>query len=115
MILPQLLAALIAFCPLVCEAESVNFRARDHDACHRDSSPTPCSDESNGCICQGAIQAGSVRVDVPDLTGQILQICETIPSVAPSLAPLVSLGVCQGFGILRPGGCPQAALQNFRC
>ncbi len=109
------LIGLITLCPFVCGAEVVDSGAHRHAATGHDSVPAHCPDDSDNCICQGAVQADPIRLANPDLFVQPILIADAIATTAPLLAHLTCDGSPAGLASLGDERTVRAFLQNFRC
>ncbi|HEU5115655.1 MAG TPA: hypothetical protein VFT74_03185 [Isosphaeraceae bacterium] len=114
MLVSQLLIGLIALCPLICGGESVgSYHQENHAVGHR-SSPNPCPEDGDNCICQGAIQTDAFRDAMPLPLGDCLLVGWGAPAAPSPRSNVIGNGDFRldrpGFGLLR-----RAVLQNFRC
>ena len=117
-----LLIGFLGICPILCEAAEI---VQDLHGCEVDAScphpeevPSPCPDDGGSCICNGAIQATTVRL--PDAHSAVLPapFFLTLPAVALRHAPFHHLtwdGAPAGLASFGDSGTVRALLQNYRC
>lgn len=109
-----LLVGLILLCPFVCCAEVLGVDACAHEATGHSSAPDQCPDGGDNCLCQGAVNAGSIRIANPDLLGVSHLIATPSPTLPHLHAPLTWGGSPTWLAGLRGGLTGRALLQNFR-
>lgn len=121
-LLSFVLTVLILACPLVCGvAEAGHVARHDHAANAPADLPTPghCDQESDDCICRGAVQSADVRVpgvDSISLPFPIHGLAGLLDhSPAHSVAHLTSDGAPTGLAGWGASARIRALLQNFRC
>ncbi len=122
-ILAGLLAGLILACPLLCgAAEADHVAHQDHPAKAPADQPTPahCPQESDDCICEGAVQAASVRLSgidhfsVPLPSHDLVSLFDHSRAFSKALAHLTIDGTPTGLASWGDAATIRALLQNFR-
>lgn len=118
----MLLTGLILACPFLCgTAEAGHVTHREHSASGPADAPAPghCPEESDDCICRGAVQSADVRVPGGDPIGFLLPLHGLVGILdhapAHSLAHLTSGGTPTGLAGWGDAVTVRALLQNFRC
>ena len=122
------LIGFVTICPVVCgagEGEGGPDRHAHGLAAQGPTEPQPsapfhCPEESESCICQGAVQAADVRVPGPDALGVLAP--RGGPSLAAQSVPPQGLahhltrdGQPTGLAHWGNSTAVRALLQNFRC
>jgi hypothetical protein len=117
-----LLIGLILACPFLCgAAEAAHLAHQEHATGGPSDQPVPvhCPEDSDDCICQGAVQSGDVRVPGSDSIGIVLPLHGLAGildhSPAHSLAHLTSGGTPTGLASWGDSLTVRALLQDFRC
>jgi hypothetical protein len=117
--LSALLTVLILACPFVCGAAEATHLARGHHAGSSPTVPAHCPEDSDNCICRGAVQSSDVRVPNSGAIGLPLSLNGLVGilahSPAQSLAHLTSDGSPTGLASWGDSVTVRALLQNFRC
>ena len=112
------LTGLILACPFLCGAAEAFETAHEHSG-SESPSPAHCPDDSDSCICRGAVQAHDVRVPDFDGIGLPLGMFGLVGIVAHSsahpLAHMTSDGHPTGLAAWGSSLAVRAFLQNFRC
>ena len=118
----MLLIGLILACPVLCgAAETGHATHRQHAAAGPPNSPAPahCPENSDDCICRGAVQSSDVRVPATDPISSPLPLHGLVGILdhapAHSLAHLTSDGTPTGLAGWGDAVTIRAFLQNFRC
>ena len=118
----MLLTGLILACPFLCgAAEAGHVTHREHPVSGPADSPTPghCPEDSDDCICRGAVQSADVRVPGIDSISSPLPLHGLVGILdhapAHSLAHLTSDGTPTGLAGWGDSVTVRALLQNFRC
>jgi hypothetical protein len=118
----MLLAGLILVCPFLCgAAEADHVTHRGHAAAGPSNRPAPahCPEDSDNCICRGAVQSANVRVpgldsiSFPSPLHGLVGILDHAPAHSP--AHLTSDGTPTGLAGWGDAVTVRAVLQNFRC
>ena len=117
-----LLAGFLLACPFLCgAAEAGHATHSGHPVSGPSDSPAPghCPQDSDDCICRGAVQSADVRVPAIDAVSfplplhGLVGILDHAPS--HSLAHLTSDGSATGLAAWGDALAVRAFLQNFRC
>jgi len=121
-VLTLLLTGLILACPFLCGAgEACHDTCCEHEAAGSSNGTVPvhCPEDSDDCICRGAVQAADVRVPGIDAIGLPLALLALVGILdhAPShsLAHLTSNGTPTGLAGWGDASTVRAVLQNYRC
>ena len=117
-----LLTGLLLACPFVCGAtEAGHATPQEHAAgtpANRHA-PSHCPEDSDDCVCRGAVQSNDVRVPNADAVGlpfQLLGLAGGLAhSPAHSLAHLTIDGSPAGLAGWGNATAVRALLQNYRC
>lgn len=112
-----LLVILITACPLICGAVEACQVAHRHDPASP-ASPNHCPEDSDNCICRGAVQASDTRLpdrDVVGLSSTLLLWGALAHSPAHSFLHLTTDGSPTGLAAWGDSLAVCAVLQNFRC
>lgn len=117
-----LLTGLLLACPFLCgAAEASHVTHQEHPVSGPSDSPAPghCPEDTDNCICRGAVSSADARVPGVDaissplpLHGQV-GILDHAP--AHALAHLTSDGHATGLAGRGNAVRVRAYLQNFRC
>ena len=117
--LTTLLTALILACPFVCGAGEACEGSHRHSEDGNNSAPVHCPEDSDNCICRGAVQATDVRVPHSDILAPTFFPVWVVGCLAHTLThPLIHLTIDgTPTGLAGWGGSltVRAILQNFRC
>jgi hypothetical protein len=117
--LSALLTVLILACPFICGAAEAIHLARGHHAGSSPIVPAHCPEDSDDCICRGAVQSADVRVPGVDAISSLLPLHGLVGILdhapAYSLAHLTSDGSPTGLAGWGDAVTVRAVLQNFRC
>ncbi|WZO99313.1 hypothetical protein EP7_000912 [Isosphaeraceae bacterium EP7] len=116
-----ILIGIILACPLLCGLAEACHDAHQEHASGKADAPAPahCPEESDDCVCRGAVQSPDVRV--PDLTFAIeshwldefsFGPARPLPHPHANLTPDGSPTGLAGWG---SSSTVRALLQNFRC
>src|SRR3954469_20924384 len=87
--LNMLLSALILACPLLCgAAEAGHVAHREHASRDASNGPAPahCPEDSDDCVCRGAIESSDVKLPDPDSAGVSLPLPGLVGALAHSPA-----------------------------
>ena len=121
-LLSMLLTSIILACPLLCglaEAGHVAHRGHSAEGPSDNHGPAHCPEDTDNCICRGAVQSADIRVPCIDSISSPLPlhglfgILDHAP--AHSLAHLTSEGTATGLAGWGDAVTVRALLQNFRC
>jgi hypothetical protein len=116
-----LLTGLILACPLLCGAAEACHVAHGEHGASPEKSPAPahCPEDSDDCICRGALQSADLRVPGIDALGLSLPLQGLVGilahSPAHSVSHLTSGGAPTGLASWGDSITVRALLQNFRC
>lgn len=120
--LSSLLAFLVLACPFLCGATEAEHAARgEHGATGSPGTPGPshCPEESDNCVCRGAVESAAVKVASGDTIGVPLPSQDLLGHLAHSpahwLAHLTHNGSPMGLARWSDSTAVRAHLQNFRC
>lgn len=109
-----LLACLILACPFVCGAAEVGHNA-GHQHAGSGPSPAHCPENSDNCVCRGAVQPGQIRAGDPHVeTSAPLFILAPALSLPERLHHFAAEGSAAGLASWGGPRTMRALLQNFR-
>lgn len=109
-----LLACLILACPFLCGADEVGHSVQ-HEHARKGDAPAHCPENSDNCVCRGAVQASDVRATAPDAGASApLFLVAPPPFVAHPLHHLTWEGEPTGLASWGDSLTIRALLQNFR-
>jgi hypothetical protein len=110
------LIGLLSFCPVLCGAAETDHGAHGHGASDGPSAPSHCPEDSDNCICQGAvIQSGDHHVSGHDAFGLPLHFIAIGHTPSHPIAHLTWDGFPTGLAGWGDALTVRALLQNFRC
>jgi hypothetical protein len=109
-----LLACLILACPFLCGADEVGHSVQ-HEHARKGDAPAHCPENSDNCVCRGAVQPSDVRACTPDVGTSAPLFLITPPLfVAHPLHHLTWEGSPTGLASWGDSLTIRALLQNFR-
>lgn len=120
-ILTTFLTGLILACPFLCGVAGAVGGSHQHNAAGQPGSPAPahCPEDSDNCVCRGAVQYGDVKVPDIDAVGLPLPLHGLAGLIAHapahSHAHLTRDGTPTGLAAWGNSTAVRALLQNFRC
>ena len=120
-VLATFLTGLILACPFICGVAEAVEGSHQHHAAGQSGTPAPahCPEDSDNCICRGAVQSGDVKVPDSDAIGLLLpfggQVGLLAHAPAHSFAHLTRDGTPTGLAAWGNSTAVRALLQNFRC
>lgn len=120
-ILSTLLTCLILACPFVCGAAEAVEGSHQRHAAGQTGTPAPvhCPEDTDNCVCGGAVQVGDVKVPGIDPVGLPLPFDGRFGLLAhaPGHASphLTRDGTPTGLAAWGNSTAVRALLQNFRC
>ena len=117
------LSGLILACPFICGAAEAVEGSHEHHSAGQSGTPTPapahCPEDTDSCVCRGAVQAGEVKAPDIDAIGLPLALGGLVGLLAHppahSLAHLTRDGTPTGLAAWGNSTAVRAFLQNFRC
>ena len=116
-----ILTGLILACPFICGAAEAVEGSHQHHAAGQTGTPAPahCPEDSDNCVCRGAVQFGDVKVPDIDAIGLPLPFGGLVGLLAHAPAhPQTHLtrdGTPTGLAAWGNSTAVRALLQNFRC
>jgi hypothetical protein len=109
-----LLACLILACPFLCGADEIGHGAQ-HEHSGKGTAPAHCPENSDNCVCRGAVQSSDVRANAPvaDACAPLFLPAPPLLTVQP-LHHLTTEGSPTGLASWGGSLTIRALLQNFR-
>ncbi len=116
--LTSLMAVLVLACPLVCGADEACQETHRHSEAEKESAPPHCPEDSDNCICRGAVQTVDVRASfshpLTEPSFAFWTVGSFNPSLSHSLTHLTIGGTPAGLAGWGDTLTVRALLQNFR-
>lgn len=115
------LTGLILACPLLCGAAEAVEGTHEHHAGGQPGTPAPahCPEDSDSCVCRGAVQSVDAKVPGIDAVGSRLPLGGLVGLLAHtpthSLGRFTRDGTPTGLAAWGNSTAVRAFLQNFRC
>jgi hypothetical protein len=111
------MTALLTFCPILCGAEELGHGAHQEGRAETPShhGPGECPEEVDNCICQGAVQAGDVRMPDAGIARLGLTLVLIVHTPLHPAAHLTCDGSPTGLAGWGNAQAVRSVLQNFRC